>query len=358
MLTLTWCLLRDSRPMNTPRCLLALLLGGLLSQAEASPWVAGLHHMTLDDPVDARPMQALAFYPSQGTPRNIRIDGYPIDVAEEAPVALGQFPLLVLSHGNTGSPLALHYLATSLARQGFVVVAVVHPGDNARDHSRLGTLSNLYGRPLQISEAITSAREDALLGPYLNDGKVGVIGYSAGGETALILSGAQPDLDRLRRYCLERPGDADACKTHGVLIADRSELAPKADPRVGAVMLMAPLSLLFGRHALAAVKVPALIYSGDSDQLVAVDRNAEELARKLPITPDYRLLEGAGHFVFMARCDEEQHARMPVLCKDAEGVDRRHIHHSLQRDTAAFFTQALGAPEPAERSAAAAAPRQ
>ena len=216
--------------MNTPRCLLALLLGGLLSQAEASPWVAGLHHMTLDDPVDARPMQALAFYPSQGTPRNIRIDGYPIDVAEEAPVALGQFPLLVLSHGNTGSPLALHYLATSLARQGFVVVAVVHPGDNARDHSRLGTLSNLYGRPLQVSEAITSAREDALLGPYLNDGKVGVIGYSAGGETALILSGAQPDLDRLRRYCLERPGDADACKTHGVLIADRSELAPKADP--------------------------------------------------------------------------------------------------------------------------------
>ncbi|PVZ37318.1 dienelactone hydrolase [Pseudomonas sp. CC120222-01a] len=344
--------------MNTPRCLLALLLGGLLAHAEASPWVAGLHHMTLDDPVDARPMQALAFYPSHGTPHNIRIDGYPIDVAEEAPVALGQFPLVVLSHGNTGSPLALHYLATALARQGFVVVAVVHPGDNARDHSRLGTLSNLYGRPLQVSEAITSAREDALLGPYLNDGKVGVIGYSAGGETALILSGAQPDLDRLRRYCLERPGDADACKTHGVLIADRSELSPKADSRVGAVMLMAPLSLMFGRHALAGVRVPALIYSGDSDQLVAVDRNAEELARKLPITPDYRLLAGAGHFVFMARCDEEQRARMAALCKDADGVDRRHIHHSLQRDTAAFFTQALGAPEHAERSAAVTAPRQ
>ncbi|RML84629.1 hypothetical protein APX70_08538, partial [Pseudomonas syringae pv. maculicola] len=41
----------------------------------------------------------------------------------------GRFPLLLLSHGNTGTPLALHDLATSLARQGFVVVAVVHPGD-------------------------------------------------------------------------------------------------------------------------------------------------------------------------------------------------------------------------------------
>jgi hypothetical protein len=71
-------------------------------------------------------------------------------VAEEAPVAMGRFPLLVLSHGNTGSPLALHYLATSLARRvrGGGGGA---PGDNARDHSRLGTLSNLYGRPLQVS---------------------------------------------------------------------------------------------------------------------------------------------------------------------------------------------------------------
>ncbi|MFV3292561.1 alpha/beta hydrolase family protein [Pseudomonas sp. NY11955] len=345
--------------MTIPRCLLALaLFGGLLARADAAPWVAGLHPMTLADPIDSRPMQALAFYPAIGATRSRRIDGYPVEVAEEAPVAMGRFPLLVLSHGNTGSPLALHYLATSLARQGFVVVAVVHPGDNARDHSRLGTLSNLYGRPLQVSAAITAARDDAVVGPYLNDGKVGVIGYSAGGETALILSGARPDLDRLRQYCLERPNDADACKTHGILIADRSELAPEADPRVGAVMLMAPLSLLFGRHALAGVQIPALIYSGDSDQLVAVDRNAEALARKLPVTPDYRLLAGAGHFVFMAHCDAEQFARMPALCKDADGVDRRHIHHSLQRETAAFFSQALGAPEPAERSAETGAPRQ
>ncbi|POA85084.1 dienelactone hydrolase [Pseudomonas sp. FW305-E2] len=345
--------------MTLARCVLALvLLGGLLARAEAAPWVAGLHLMTLTDPVDSRPMQALAFYPAVGKTRISRIDGYPVDVAEEAPVAMGRFPLLVLSHGNTGSPLALHYLATSLARQGFVVVAVVHPGDNVRDHSRLGTLSNLYGRPLQVSAAITAARDDAVVGPYLNEGKVGVIGYSAGGETALILSGARPDLDRLRQYCLERPHDTDACKTHGILIADRSELAPETDPRVGAVMLMAPLSLLFGRHALAGVQVPALIYSGDSDQLVAVDRNAEALARKLPVTPDYRLLAGAGHFVFMAHCDAEQYARMPALCKDADGVDRRHIHHSLQGETAAFFSQALGAPAPAERSATAGAPRQ
>ncbi|WP_313048070.1 alpha/beta hydrolase family protein [Pseudomonas soli] len=340
--------------MKRSSLLMALfLLGGLLARADAAPWVAGLHRLTLVDPVDAKPMHALAFYPSSGEARPVRIEGYQTRVAEEAPVAMGQFPLLVISHGNTGSPMALHDLANGLARQGFVVVAVVHPGDNNRDHSRLGTLSNLYGRPLQISAAITAARNDRLLAPYLNEGKVGVIGYSAGGETALILSGARPDLERLRRYCEQRPGDADACKTHGVLIADHSELAPRADARVGAVMLMAPLSLMFGRHALAGVQVPALIYSGDNDQLLALEHNADALARKLPVAPDYRLLAGAGHFVFMAPCDDEQHLRMPVLCKDAEGVDRRHIHRSLRSETTAFFSQALGAPEPAERSAAA-----
>ena len=118
-------------------------------------------------------------------------------------------------------------------------------------------------------------------------------------------------------------------------------------------MLMAPLSLMFGRHALAGVQVPALIYSGDNDQLLVLEHNADALARKLPVTPDYRLLAGAGHFVFMAPCDDEQHQRMPVLCKDAEGVDRQHIHRSLRSETTAFFSQALGAPEPAERSAAA-----
>lgn len=175
---------------------------------------------------------------------------------------MGRFPLLLLSHGNTGTPLALHDLATSLARQGFVVVAVVHPGDNDRDHSRLGSLSNLYGRPLQISEAISTALLDPLLAPYLNARQVGVIGYSAGGETALILAGAQPDLQRLRQYCVERPTDRDACKTQGELVADRDDLHAQADPRVGALMLMAPLSLMFGRHTLGDVHVPVLMYAG------------------------------------------------------------------------------------------------
>ncbi|MCW2271445.1 Alpha/beta hydrolase family protein [compost metagenome] len=326
-------------------CVLWLL--GLAAGVRAEPvqhWSVGLHRMQFADPLDARPVQALAFYPSSGPERSSRIDGYRVEAFEGAPVVIGRYPLLMLSHGNTGSPLALHDLATALARRGFVVVAVTHPGDNAHDHSRLGTLSNLYGRPLQISAAITTSLADPFLAPYIRGERVGVIGYSAGGETALILSGAHPDLERLHRYCQEHPRDSDACKTNGVLIADRADLAAEADPRVHALLLMAPLSLMFGRQALAQVKVPALIYSGDNDQLLSIEKNAQALARKLPVTPNYRLLAGAGHFVFMAPCDEEQRHHMAALCNDPDGVDREDIHLSLQAEAAHFFARTLGRP--------------
>ena len=326
--------------------LLISLLSGLISvQAAPAPhphWSVGYHEMTFRDPLDLQPMRAIAFYPSTGYEHTSSLEGYKVAATLDSKVAIGRFPMLMLSHGNTGTPLALHDLATSLARKGFVVVAVFHPGDNAKDHSRLGTLSNLYGRPIQISEAITATLADPMLSPFVNADQVGAIGYSAGGETALILSGATPDLDRLRRYCQERPDDHDACNTQGELIVDRDDLQPIADARVHALMLMAPLSLKFGRQTLADVHVPVLLYSGDGDKLVALDKNAAALARKLPVAPDFKLLAGAGHFVFMAPCSEEQQAAMPALCTDADGVDREDIHRNLIAEAGRFFSHTLG----------------
>ncbi|WP_324831940.1 alpha/beta hydrolase family protein [Pseudomonas saxonica] len=321
-----------------------LFLAGCPVMVQAEPakeWSAGFHRLTFLDPLDDEPMHAIAFYPSSDPQGVTPLGGYTVQATEEAKIALGHFPMLMLSHGNTGTPLALHDLATSLARKGFVVVAVLHPGDNYKDHSRLGTLSNLYGRPMQISAAITATLADPRLSAYVHGDQVGVIGYSAGGETALILAGAQPDLERLRTYCQERPDDRDACTTKGELIADRDDLVPIADPRVGALLLMAPLSLMFGRQTLADVHVPVLLYSGDKDQLVYPDKNAGALARKLPVEPEFKVIAGAGHFVFMAPCNDEQKRLMPDLCTDAQGVDREDIHRNLMNEAGVFFNKTL-----------------
>jgi len=331
--------------MRLCACLLICTGLSLISvQIEAAPranWSVGYHELVFPDPVDSKPMRALAFYPSSDREEVSKVEGYSIEATENAKIAIGRFPILMLSHGNVGTPLALHDLVTSLTRKGFVVVAVFHPGDNYKDHSRLGAVSNLYGRPMQISAAITATLADPMLSPFVDDQQVGVIGYSAGGETALILTGAQPELQRLRKYCAENPTDMDACKTQGELVNDRADLKAVADTRVHALLLMAPLSLMFGRQTLGDVHVPTLIYVGDNDKLVAYEKNAGALARKLPMHPDYRIIPGAGHFVFMAPCTADQRVAMPGLCNDAEGVDRESVHRNLISEAGRFFAHSL-----------------
>ena len=107
------------------------LLGGLISvQATPAPhphWSVGFHRMTFLDPLDLQPMKAVAFYPSTDLEHSTQLGPYHVAATEDAKIAIGRFPMFMLSHGNTGTPMALHDLATSLARKGFVVVAVLHP---------------------------------------------------------------------------------------------------------------------------------------------------------------------------------------------------------------------------------------
>lgn len=319
-------------------CFVLLLIFSLDAGAEALN--VGFHRLQLRDPLDNKAMRAIAFYPTRAPVQPTTIGLFTLPLAEDAPMQGQAHPLLVISHGNGGTPLALRDLVLALAQRGFVVVTLVHPGDNLHDQSRLGALSNLYGRPLQVSEAINAALSDEHLAPAIDPQRIGVIGYSAGGETALILAGAQPRLERLRHYCAKHPDDRDACSARGELLADRIDLAPQADGRVRAVMLLAPLGLMFGRHELESVAVPVSIYSGDNDQVLDWTRNAGALARKLP-SANFHVLSGAGHFVFMAPCNDAETAATPGLCLDAEGVDRQAIHRDLIDDASRFFAQQL-----------------
>ncbi|MWK57050.1 prolyl oligopeptidase family serine peptidase [Pseudomonas otitidis] len=318
------------------------LLAALAPLDALAAQAVGVHRLVLSDPLDdSASLSAVAFYPARGEPKSSDLGFYHVAAGEDAPMAAGRFPLVLLSHGNGGSPLAHHDLATALARRGFVVLAVLHTGDNYKDQSRTGTLSNLYGRPLQLSAAIDAAESDALLAGGLDTERVGVIGYSAGSETALILAGAQPDPDRLRAYCQQQPADHDTCGTQGELVPDRDDLDPFADERVSAVMLMAPPGVLFGRKGLEPVQVPVLLYSGEEDRVVPLEQNARALLRKLPNPPDFRLVPGAGHFVFMAPCSEEMDAMVPQVCEDADGVDRVEVHRELDAEAVRFFTRTL-----------------
>ena len=91
---------------------------------------AGIRRLEILDPIDQQPMEAVAFFPSSDPSGSTSIGPYEVAASKSGSITSGSYPLILLSHGNMGSMWGHHDLAASLARQGYAVVSVAHPGDN------------------------------------------------------------------------------------------------------------------------------------------------------------------------------------------------------------------------------------
>lgn len=301
---------------------------------------SGIRKLTVIDPIDNRPMEAVTFYPSTVAADGIKIGPYWVQASTKAPIGEGRHPLIVLSHGTMGSMWGHHDLAAFLARNGYVVISVTHAGDNFQDSSRVGAVSSIYGRPMQISAAITTALEDPVLGPHIDKNRIAFVGFSAGGTTGLILAGAKPDLSRLEDYCAKRPDDHSVCAAKGKIRVDRPDLQPQADARISTYVFLAPLSVVFSPDSLKSVSAPALVYVGDHDEELSPDDNAMALTRALPQARS-QIIEKAAHFTFLAPCSDAFAQAAPALCTDDPEIDRTALHARINAEITAFFSEAL-----------------
>lgn len=156
----------------------------------------GLKKLIVSDPIDNIAMEAVVFFPTYKYSTITSIGPYNIAASKNLPISNGTYPLILISHGNMGSMWGHHDLATSLAQQGYIVATVTHPGDNFQNSSRIGAISSIYGRPMQISTVLSAALTDPIVGTHIDKDRIGFIGFSAGGTTGLILAGAKPTLTR------------------------------------------------------------------------------------------------------------------------------------------------------------------
>ncbi|MGF9567438.1 dienelactone hydrolase family protein [Neorhizobium sp. JUb45] len=281
---------------------------------------------------------------------------YPTSVAEEpwqagpftisatrgaAPVKDRRFPVVLFSHGSGGTPLSHRNLAAMLARAGYIVVAPLHVGD-AAGHPRLADKPKVLSlRPRQATAALEAFLQNARFAPFIDAERIGMIGYSAGGYTALVLAGAHPNFQQAIAYCAtEGRSDIGSCgqaRDRPPQPAARNDAAlPQTNIRLKAVVLMDPLGMLFDQAGLAALTMPILMMRPQDDSYLRAAPNALELVRNLPKRPQETVVEGA-HFVFIDPCPEVVRAEAALICEDAPTVDRVKIHVDIERDVRDFL---------------------
>ncbi len=194
-------------------------------------------------------------------------------------------PLIVISHGLAGDRKGFVELAQHLASYGYAIAALDHPGSNTDQFIALlegsareiAKPSEFSDRPRDVSYLLDELTRLNEPGRALSDrfdlDKVGIIGHSFGGYTALALSGAQLNFDTLQANCNSEAIIYTAANP-SMLLQCTALLDPEQfdddlqDERIDAVIAINPVtSSLFGPTGFAQIDIPSLIISGSSDPI-------------------------------------------------------------------------------------------
>ncbi|MEM1031045.1 MAG: prolyl oligopeptidase family serine peptidase [Myxococcota bacterium] len=232
-----------------------------------------------------------------------------------------------------------------LASHGYVIAAPVHPFDNlnavrAADPVDVGR--NLENRPRDVSFIIDTllARaadaNDSLFGRIDGD-RIGVIGHSYGGYTALAVAGGSLNGPEFEQFCAEDTITTDVFDTCSVYASVVEVDGPfpadtrNADPRVSAVVAMAPPIPFLG-DGVADVETPVMVIAGEVDIPINYDRHVVAYFDALP-PPRYLLsYETGGHLAMTTLCAFPRQDNTPNQdCAVYSRADKRFVTAMMGR---------------------------
>lgn len=192
-------------------------------------------------------------------------------------------PLVILSHGFGSEPESFDYLGEHLASYGIAAVSVEHIGSDSDyeleilESGKKQTISpqEFIDRPLDISHVIDELerryKSDWLLQGTVDLERVGVIGHSLGGYTALTLAGAEININRLRQYCPDKKINLNVSLLMQCLAKDLTPKQKLADPRIQAAIAISPISSkIHGPESVSNISIPTTIISSSEDIVAPV----------------------------------------------------------------------------------------
>lgn len=249
---------------------------------EPGPYAVGRETQQVTDPSrDGRTLTVEVWYPAESAAEPTPYElipgvGFDADLATvgSTPSSEGPFPVVVFSHGSGGLRQQSASIVETIASHGFVVVAADHAGNTAIDRL-LGTETSsevtARNRVLDVKLLIDQVEAGQLASGLADPEHLAVMGHSFGGFTALAAASGFEDIE--------------------------------PDPRVDAIVPLAPASSRIPDDALASIDIPMLIVTGSDDQTTPVE---DQSTRPLELASGPATLveiDGGSHEVVTNICD-------------------------------------------------------
>jgi predicted dienelactone hydrolase len=317
-----------------------LVTGFFLTAALAE--TAGIHFIEVPAITGGSPLIGTVWSPCAAPSGEVTIRGLVVSGVKDCPVAGNKLPLVVFSHGRTGWSGGHHDTAAVLADAGMIVVAINHPIDSSTyDMSRINDLAYLIERPSDIRRLI-----DFMLGAWpfsskIDPKQVGFFGFSRGGYTGIVLAGGNPNSSLAMAFCGAR-------STGNPCVRIRNNEFPSQgyvhDARIRAAVIADPApAFFFGQEDLKDITIPLQLWASEHGGRGASAEGTTAINNALPSKADYRIVQNAAHFAFLAPCSPAQTQKNPDVCVDAPSFDRVAFHDQFNADVLAFFRDRLSA---------------
>lgn len=313
----------------------------------APSYNAGFEKFTFPDTSKGNEVKCAIWYPTLAAESEFAEGPWKFQVAFGPASEGNQYPLVVISHGTASSWREHHDTAEFLARRGFVVAALSHPGDSYDyEQKDFGGLASAVHRSGHVSRLLDELLQSSRYGSMIDADRIGVFGFSIGGYTALVLAGGRPDFQKIATHPSDDPPSIYFGGSEGDRLQEAQSLLqsprPSADPRVRAILVMAPaLGFLFDAASLKNVRVPVRLYRAEHDQILHHPYDGETYRGLLPVTPETVVVVGAGHYVFLAPPPAILATTLPDVFTDEGSFDRHAFHERLNAEVEVFFKATL-----------------
>lgn len=189
------------------------------------------------------------------------------------------YPLVIVSHGYTGSRLLFTYLTENLASKGYVVVSIDHTESTFQDAA--GFNSTLLNRSLDIlfildEIAQLGEKGNSFLSGLVNVDLTALIGYSMGGYGAINVVGAGYSPQAAQFFSSMSKG------SHALQqrVTGNPNFEASIDPRIKAVVALAPWGMeraVWNKEGLKGIKIPSLFIAGSEDDISGYEKGTKAI---------------------------------------------------------------------------------